>query len=153
MIALLQRVLEASVAVNGEKIAEIGGGWLILLGVEKGDPEAAVPLLANKILNLRAFPDENGKMNASVIDIKGELLLVSQFTLSADCWRGNRPGFSASEEPRRAEQLYLQMSLVLKESSLKVERGRFGNDMKVSLINDGPVTFILDSADRAGPVK
>lgn len=148
MIAVLQRVSEASVTVDHAVIAAIGRGWLILLGVVKGDDEGDVTYLCNKIINLRAFPDDAGKMNRSALDIAAEFLIVSQFTLAGDCRNGNRPSFTARESPGKAEQLYLSAAASLRNSGLKTLEGKFGADMKVSLVNDGPATFILDSRHR-----
>ena len=143
MKGLIQRVSEACVYVNQEKIGEINTGILLLLGVERNDSEDHVDRMLHKILNYRIFPDSDGKMNQSLLDIQGELLVVSQFTLAADTKKGLRPGFSAAAEPALAENLYLQF--VDKASQqVSTATGRFAADMQVSLINDGPVTFHID---------
>ncbi len=147
MKAVIQRVLESSVSVDGKVVGSVGKGYMILVGVEKGDSEADADLLARKTANLRVFEDENGKMNLSVLDIDGEVLSISQFTLCADCKKGNRPSFTNSEAPERANELYELYCQKLKEYGVrKVEKGIFGADMKVSLINDGPVTIQFDTA-------
>ena len=142
MIALVQRVSEAAVAVDGERIGAIGRGILALVGVERGDGEGEAERLAQKILAYRIFPDEAGKMNRSLVDIGGELLAVPQFTLVADTNSGTRPSFSSGASPAGAERLFLYLCEIL-ESKIALARGRFGADMKVSLVNDGPVTFWL----------
>lgn len=146
MKAVIQRVLQSAVSVNGETVGEIGKGYMILLGVMKGDTAAEAELLARKTAALRVFEDENGKMNLSVLDIDGEILAISQFTLCADYKKGNRPSFTNSEEPQRANELYMHFCEELKKNGVKrVEKGIFGADMKVSLINDGPVTICYDT--------
>ena len=145
MRAVLQRVSQAGVTVDGEKIASIGAGLLVLLGVEQGDDEKAADYLAEKIAGLRIFEDGAGKMNLSVGDIAGELLVVSQFTLLADCRKGRRPGFSQAALPDVAEPLCEYFVGRLRCSGLPVQTGRFQADMAVDLINDGPVTIMLDS--------
>jgi D-tyrosyl-tRNA(Tyr) deacylase len=144
MKALIQRVSEASVVVDGQVVGEIGRGLLVLLGVDKQDDRASADRLLEKILDYRVFPDEAGKMNRSLRDVQGGLLLVSQFTLSADTGKGLRPSFSAAASPGEAEALYRYCLYTLKGRHPKVEAGVFGADMKVSLVNDGPVTFLLD---------
>lgn len=144
MKALLQRVSSASVTVNERQIAKIGQGLLILLGVEKGDQIAQADYLAKKSAQLRIFKDENGKMNRAITDIQGQILVVSQFTLAGDTSRGNRPGFDHAETPERANELYQYFSDQLRAFGLEVQNGIFQADMKVSLINDGPVTFMLE---------
>ena len=151
MKALLQRVGEASVAVAGERIAAIGPGLLVFLGVEPDDAAAQVDWLAAKVLALRIFPDADKAMNRSVTDVGGELLVVSQFTLAADTRRGNRPGFSTAAPPALAEQLYERFLETLAGRYPKVARGRFGADMQVALINDGPVTFLLETPRTTAP--
>lgn len=145
MKALLQRVSAASVTVEGETIAGIGRGLLIFLGVEPTDTEAQAGRLAERLLGYRVFGDANGQMNLSVTEVEGELLLVSQFTLAADTRSGRRPGFSTAAAPAVAEPLYEHMKSRLAASGLKVASGRFGADMQVTLINDGPVTFLLQA--------
>ena len=145
MKALIQRVTSASVAVGGEVVGEIGQGLLVLLGVEKNDDTSSVEKITHKLLNYRVFADEQGKMNLSVADINGGLLVVSQFTLAASTQKGMRPSFSSAAEPALAEQLYKDCVSRLKESIKKVETGVFAADMQVSLVNDGPVTFLLES--------
>lgn len=144
MKIVLQRVLRSSVAVNDEVVGEIGKGLMILFGAEKGDGDEAVNALAEKVLNLRVFADDEGKMNRSCLDVKGEILVVSQFTLAGDCSRGRRPGFDNAAAPQEAEQLYKDFIKKLVESKLKIQEGRFGADMQVDIVNDGPVTFILE---------
>lgn len=144
MRALIQRVQSASVSVRGETIAGIGNGALILVCAMAGDDETRAAQLATRIAKLRIFRDEAGKMNRSLLDLGGEALVVSQFTLAADTSRGNRPGFSGAAPPALAERLYLHLAEELRAAGLKVQTGRFGADMAVSLINDGPVTIWLD---------
>lgn len=146
MKAVIQRVQEASVTVDGKLVSSIGRGYMLLLGVMKGDTQKEAELLARKTAALRVFEDENGKMNLSVNDVNGEILSVSQFTLCADCKKGNRPSFTNSEEPERANELYEYFCNELIKNGVKdVKRGIFGADMKVSLINDGPVTITYDT--------
>lgn len=145
MKALLQRVAAASVSVDEELIADIGKGLLVLLGVEKGDTGGDLDYIAGKIRNLRIFEDEAGKMNLAIIDVAGEALVVSQFTLAADCRKGNRPSFDNAEDPERAEEMYREMVNKLSGDGIRVSEGRFGAHMKIRLINDGPVTILLDS--------
>ena len=144
MKALLQRVTEAAVTADGERIASIGPGLLVFVGVQPGDGPEDVDWLAGKVLALRIFPDADKPMNRSVTDVGGELLLVSQFTLAADTRRGNRPGFSTAAPPEQAERLYDAFVAELRRRWDRVATGRFGADMQVSLINDGPVTFLLE---------
>ena len=146
MKALLQRVKSAGVSIGGQSYSSIEQGLLILLGVEKGDTETEAAWLAQKIINLRIFEDSAGKMNLSVQDITGELLIVSQFTLAGDTSRGNRPGFDTAARPEVAKPLYEYMVNKLSNSGLKVATGVFQADMQVSLINDGPVTFMLEKS-------
>lgn len=148
MKIVIQRVLEASVKVEGETVGAIGPGALILLSVRKEDSEADADFLAEKILNLRMFEDKEGKMNVSAIDFDAQLLVVSQFTLHGDCQKGRRPSFDKAAEPQLAEKLYDYFVSALKKSPLTVETGRFRATMKVSLVNDGPVTFIIDSSSE-----
>ena len=145
MKLILQRVSGASVLVDGKIIASINKGILILFGVEKGDGKEQVLFLVDKTLNLRVFSDENGKMNFSCIDVRGDILVVSQFTLLGDCSRGRRPGFDKVADAVTARDLYEYYVELLCKSGLKVETGKFGADMKLQLVNDGPVTFLLES--------
>jgi len=146
MKAVIQRVSYASVSVDGEVTGSIGKGFLILLGVVDGDTSAQAEVLASKVAKLRVFEDDNQKMNLSLLDVGGEALVVSQFTLCADCKKGNRPSFTPSAPPDIANELYLEFSELLRSNGImKVENGVFGADMKVSLLNDGPVTIILDT--------
>ncbi len=145
MRAVLQRVSEASVVVAGDSVGAIGQGLMILLGVEQGDSETDARYLAEKCAQLRIFEDLAGKMNLSVEDIGGELLVVSQFTLLADCRKGRRPGFSRAALPENAETLYRQFVELLRGRGLTVATGVFQAEMQVNLINDGPVTMLLDS--------
>ncbi len=147
MRALLQRVEESSVKVNGKIVGSIGRGLNILLGVKKGDTEEDVEKLVRKIANLRIFEDENGKFQHSLLDIKGEVLIVSQFTLYASVKKGRRPSFELAEEPRRAEELYNMFVERFKELGVKVETGVFGAMMDVYIRNWGPVTIIVDSEE------
>ena len=150
MKAVIQRVSECKVTVGGEAVGSITNGFLILLGVENGDTEKDAEKLSAKISGLRIFTDENDKMNLSLQDIDGEIMAVSNFTLSADCRKGRRPNFINAEKPERANVLYEYFcECMLKNGIKKVERGVFGADMKVSLVNDGPVTIIIDSRDLA----
>lgn len=146
MIAVIQRVSKASVSVQGCKIAEIGPGLMILLGVKAGDTERHAEALSAKIAKLRIFEDEVGKMNRSVCDVQGGALVVSNFTLLAAYSHGNRPDYLAAEKPQRANVLYELFAQKLQEKIQGgVARGRFGADMQVALVNDGPVTLVLDS--------
>jgi len=145
MKALIQRVSEASVVVDGDTVGSIGRGILLFLGIEKGDGEKDIHYLINKIANLRIFYDAEGKMNLSTRDVGGSILAVSQFTLSADCKKGNRPSFDSAETPQRAGQLYTLFVRMLTDSGIPVSTGSFGAHMEVRLVNDGPVTFLLDS--------
>ena len=144
MKIVLQRVSRASVTVKGEVIASVSKGLLILFGAEKNDDEDKVQFLADKTLNLRVFPDEKGKMNLSCLDIGGEILVVSQFTLVGDCAKGRRPGFDNAAAPDAAQSLYQKFIQQISVSGLKVANGEFGADMQVELVNDGPVTFTLE---------
>ncbi len=145
MRGLIQRVQEAAVVVEGEVVGGIGPGILLLLGVAKGDSEAQAGKLLEKVLNYRIFPDEQGRMNCSLKDTGGGLLVVSQFTLAADTQKGLRPSFSSAEVPARAEALYEYFLAQAHAGHGTVASGRFGADMKVRLINDGPVTFLLET--------
>ena len=144
MRIVMQRVLEASVKVDGKVIGEIGEGLLILLGVADTDTDEDIKFLAEKAAGLRIFRDENDKMNLSVNDIGGEVLIVSQFTLYGDCRKGRRPSFDKAGKPEFAEAMYNKFIAYMKTLVPKVESGEFGADMKVSLINNGPVTLIID---------
>ncbi len=146
MRALLQRVSSAAVDVGAERVGEIGQGLLVLLGVFPDDTEADAERLADRTLGLRIFPDEHKPMNRSVIDVLGGVLVVSQFTLAADTRKGRRPGFSGAAPPAQAEALYEAYLAALRKQapSLRIESGRFGADMAVSLVNDGPVTLLLE---------
>ena len=146
MKCVIQRVSSSSVSVDGKVVGEIKNGFLILLGVAEGDTEADAEKLAKKISLMRVFEDSEGKMNLSVQDIGGEILVVSQFTLCADCKKGNRPSFVGAMRPEGATRLYELFMALLKDNGVKkVDHGIFGADMKVSLVNDGPVTIILDT--------
>ncbi len=145
MRAVIQRVLEAGVTVKEEKISRIGPGLLVLLGVGKEDTEADMEYIASKILHLRIFEDEEGKMNRSLLEEKKELLLVSQFTLYGDVRKGRRPGFDQAGDPERAKALYEKMVEFCQNLGVKVKKGIFQAHMKVDLINDGPVTILMDS--------
>ena len=143
MRAVIQRVSRAEITIDYRETRRIEQGLVVFLGVMKGDTEAQADFLAEKVQGLRVFTDENGKMNRSLIDIHGEILIVSQFTLAADCKKGTRPGFDRAELPERAEKIYEEFIKKMKESSLVVKTGKFGAMMEVSLCNDGPVTIIL----------
>ena len=144
----MQRVSRASVEVSGEKIAQISEGLLVLLGVKQGDGETQARWLARKICKLRIFEDQGGKMNRSVEDISGEILVVSQFTLYGNCRKGNRPSFAQSAPPDLAEPLYERFASILEEMGLAVSRGRFAAMMEVELINSGPVSLMIESPDN-----
>ena len=145
MRALIQRVAQASVSVDGAVIGEIGPGLLILICAMQGDTDAQADKLAAKIAKLRIFKDDAGKMNRSLLDSGGSALIVSQFTLAADTSRGNRPGFSTAAAPDEGNRLYEYFSNQMREQGITVAQGQFGADMAVSLINDGPVTIWLDT--------
>ena len=149
MKAVLQRVKTSEVRVNGETVGGCGRGLMILLGVAAGDTENDAEVLAAKILKLRIFEDENGKTNLSLADVGGQMLLISQFTLYANCRKGNRPSFIEAGAPDKANEMYEYIIEECKKVVPVVERGQFGADMKVSLVNDGPFTIILDSAQLA----
>ena len=149
MRVVIQRVSKASVVINSDEICNINNGLLILLGIELKDSDEDIIWLTKKIINLRIFSDENGKMNHSVTDVSGEIIVVSQFTLHAKTKKGNRPSYINAAKPELAIPLYEKFTDFLrKESDLNVYTGKFGADMKVSLINDGPVTIILDSKEK-----
>ena len=145
MKAVLQRVTHAEVEVDGNEVGRCGHGFLILLGVAQGDTEREAELLCKKIVNLRVFEDDAGKMNRSILDVNGEALVISQFTLMANCRHGNRPDFMASAKPDVAIPLYEYFKKLISESVPHVECGIFGADMQVSLLNNGPVTIVLDT--------
>ena len=142
---VIQRVKEASVKTEGETIGEIGKGYLVLIGVSDSDTEKEADRLVRKMIGLRIFEDEQGKTNLSLADVGGSLLLVSQFTLYANCRRGNRPSFTEAGHPDHANPLYEYIIRLCRESVPEVQTGRFGAEMEVSLINDGPFTILLDS--------
>ena len=144
MRGLIQRVSEARVTVAGECVGEIGAGILLLLGVHRGDTEAQALRLLEKVLAYRIFPDANGRMNRSLADTGGGLLVVSQFTLAAETRKGLRPGFDPAEVPARAEVIYEHFLAAARQRHAVVASGRFGADMQVGLVNDGPVTFLLE---------
>ena len=144
MKAVVQRVRRTSLSVDGKLISEIDFGLAVFLGVKVGDCEAQAEALAKKIANLRIFEDENGKMNLSVKDVGGQILLISQFTLLGDCSHGNRPSFSNAERPERAVELYEYTAEKLRAWNVPVKLGVFGADMKIEQFNDGPVSIILD---------
>lgn len=146
MRAVIQRVSEASVTVAADRIAAIGPGLLVLLGVEQSDGEREADFVARKIAQLRIFEDDAGKINRSVIDVRGEALAVSQFTLCADLSRGNRPGFSGAAGPAQAVPLYERFCAQMVLHGVPVQTGAFGADMAVALVNDGPVTIWMDTA-------
>jgi D-tyrosyl-tRNA(Tyr) deacylase len=144
MKAVIQRVASASVTVEGETVGTIGQGVLVLLGVEKGDEESKADWLAEKIAGLRIFSDASGKMNLSLRDVEGVLLVVSQFTLAGNCAKGKRPSFDTAAPPDEGRRLYECFVEAVRRLGLQVETGIFQADMRVSLVNDGPVTFILE---------
>ena len=146
MKLVIQRVSSASVAVKGETIGSIGKGFLVLIGVGDSDDEAVADKFVRKLLGLRIFEDENGKTNLSLADVGGQLLLVSQFTLYANCRKGNRPSFTEAGAPDKAESLYEYIIRKCRESVPVVETGSFGAEMQVSLVNDGPFTTLLDDS-------
>ena len=149
MRALVQRVAEAEVTVAGRSTGRIGPGLLVLVCAMQGDDATAAEKLAARVTKLRIFRDAADKMNLSVQDIGGAVLVVSQFTLAADTRTGNRPGFSTAAPPTEGERLYLHFAQALRDLGLPVETGEFGADMRVALVNDGPVTIWIDSADRS----
>jgi len=146
--ALLQRVTGASVSIGGEVVGQIGPGLVVLVGVASGDTGSEAQYLAQRTVNLRIFPDEEGKFNLSVLDIRGELLVVSQFTLLADTRKGRRPSFVEAAPPAQAEELIEKFIAEARASGLKVETGQFQQYMQVKIHNDGPVTIMLDSQDK-----
>ena len=144
-IGLLQRVTSASVTIDGEAVGEIAAGLLVLVAVHRDDTDRDIARLAERILTYRVFPDENGRMNRSLLDISGELLLVPQFTLSADTRKGTRASFTRGADPEKASAYFDRLAAECRKSLATVETGRFGADMQVALVNDGPVTFWLES--------
>ena len=146
MRAVVQRSLESSVSVDGRVIAKISKGLVVLLGVGQGDTEAEAAFMADKIANLRIFEDAEGKMNLSVKEVGGEILLISQFTLYGDCRKGRRPSFIDAAPPDEADRLYKLVADLLRDQGLKVGTGEFGAHMLVNIQNDGPVTILIDSA-------
>lgn len=154
MRAVVQRVSEASVRINGETVGKIGKGFMILLGITQNDSPELCAYLAEKCAGLRVFTDENDKMNLSLKDVGGGVLVVSQFTLYGDCRKGKRPSFIAAARPETAIPLYERFIAELRDRDIHVETGEFGADMKVSLVNDGPVTLILDTEEmRTGRLE
>ncbi len=145
MRAVIQRVKETTLSVDGELISEIPYGLAVYLGVKVGDTEKNAQAMAKKIAALRIFEDENGKMNKSVTEVGGEILLISQFTLLGDCSHGNRPSFIEAERPEKANALYEYVARLLRESGITVKQGVFGADMKIRQFNDGPVTIIYET--------
>ncbi len=146
MRTIIQRVLEAEVKVEGQQVGKIDKGLLVYLSVGKEDTVKDAQFMADKLVNLRIFADEAGKMNRSVLDVGGAILLVSNFTLHGDCRKGRRPSFDAAAEPALAQQLYEKVIDLIAERGIAVEKGAFGEYMQVSSTNDGPVTFLLDSS-------
>ena len=145
MKIVVQRVLESEVKVDGKVVGKIGKGFMVLLGVKTGDTKEKADFLIKKLCNLRVFEDENGKMNLSLEKVNGEILVVSQFTLYGNCDNGNRPSFTEAAEPKMANELYEYFCKGCRKNGFKVEQGIFGADMKVSLVNDGPVTIIIEN--------
>lgn len=145
MKIVLQKVSEAFVEIDGVVVGKIGQGLVILLGVERGDSTRDVEYLSEKTVNLRVFEDEQGKMNRSLLDVNGEMLIVSQFTLAGDCRKGRRPGFDKAAEPDLAKKLYIEFIRFVQNKGIKTAEGKFGAMMKVNITNDGPVTFVLEN--------
>ena len=145
MRVCVQRVSEAGVQVDGQQVGKIGPGLLVLLGVGQEDTSREVTQLVDKIVNLRIFADQQEKMNLSLLDVEGEMLLISQFTLWGDCRKGRRPSFVQAADPQLAEPLYEQFAQEVRAQGVGVETGRFGAMMQVSLVNDGPVTLVIES--------
>ena len=151
MRALLQRVSAASVSVDNVITGQIGGGFLVFLRVGKSDTQEDLEYLVDKVINLRVFPDEHGKFDRSVQEVGGEILLVSQFTLYADTRKGRRPGFSDAMPVNEAKELFIEATEAFRNSGVNIETGVFQADMSVSLVNEGPVTLLIDSVDRLKP--
>ncbi|KUK14688.1 MAG: D-tyrosyl-tRNA(Tyr) deacylase [Synergistetes bacterium] len=151
MRTLVQRVKEGAVLIDGREVGKIGKGVVVLLGVGQGDTMEDLDYLVDKVVNLRIFSDEEGKMNLSLIDVGGEALVVSQFTLYADCRKGRRPSFTDAAPPEKGKEMYEAFVNKLREKGIKVETGEFGAMMLVKIYNDGPVTIMLDSEDRRRP--
>ena len=149
MKTVIQRVSESSVQVDGKMVGQIGAGLMLLIGIDENDEKADADWLVQKILNLRIFGDEDGKLNLSVKDIGGEILCISQFTLIADYKKGNRPSFIKAARPEKAVPLFEYFKEEIAKSGLKTESGIFGADMKVSLVNDGPVTIVMDTISKS----
>lgn len=147
MRIIIQKVKESSVKVDDEIVGQIKKGFLLLVGIETGDEEADIQKAADKIASMRIFEDDNGKMNLSIFDVGGEILSVSQFTLAANVQKGNRPSFTGAMRPEQANEYFMLLNQKLRDQGLKVETGKFQEHMEVSLINDGPVTIILDIKD------
>ena len=145
MRVCVQRVTEASVQVDGQQVGKIGSGLLVLLGIGQQDTAQEVTQLVDKIVNLRIFADQQEKMNLSLLDVEGEMLVISQFTLWGDCRKGRRPSFVQAADPQLAEPLYEQFAQEVRAQGVGVETGRFGAMMQVSLVNDGPVTLVIES--------
>ncbi|MDV3751643.1 D-aminoacyl-tRNA deacylase [Elizabethkingia anophelis] len=148
MKVVIQRVSESEVVVENQSVGKIGKGFMLLIGIDENDEKQDADWLVQKILNLRVFGDEEGKMNLSIVDIQGDLLCISQFTLIADYKKGNRPSFIKAAKPDKAIPLFEYFKEEIAKSGLKTESGIFGADMKVSLINDGPVTIVMDSKTK-----
>lgn len=148
MRSVVQRVKEAAVRVDGEVVGQISSGFLVLLGVGENDTDADAAWMAEKIAGLRVFEDADGKMNLSLLDVNGEVLLVSQFTLYGDCRKGKRPSFSTAAPPEQARKLFVQVAEAMSTKGLTVETGVFQARMEVALVNDGPVTLLLDSEKK-----
>lgn len=153
MIAILQRVSEAKVEVAAKTVGEIGAGLMVLFAVCEGDTEQEMTFLCDKMTDLRIFADDKGKMNRSLIDTKGEILLISQFTLCADWIKGRRPGFTKAAPAQMAEQMYKNAINTIRNKGIRVESGVFGKEMKITQSNEGPVTLILDSREKFGNPK
>jgi D-tyrosyl-tRNA(Tyr) deacylase len=145
--AVVQRVLQSGVEVNGQTVGQIDEGLLVYLSVGKGDSVGDAEFMAEKLVNLRIFADDDGKMNRSVLDVGGAILLVSNFTLHGDCRKGRRPSFDGAAEPKLAEELYEKVGELIAGQGVTVKKGIFGEHMQISSINDGPVTFIIDSKE------